>query len=853
VIFRALVLGNLRENLLRSIVALIAVSLGVALTLAIDLANATAVRSFSRSVNVISNHVNLQVTGVGAGFDERTLLRIQAVSGVQSASPAVDGSIAFRAPRGDFIGGEVLHAIGLDVLQPLPKSDAPEVSEGATSPPPPVDLGAVINQHGIFVSQRLAQRFHLAIGSPLRAVSGDRALEFHVAGILPPNPGVDSSTVFVDIATAQETFGRIGLLSRIDLVVDPDRLAAVQKAVQEVVPPGARVVEPRVRTNEIKRLLRSFQLNLAALGYVALLVGMFLIYNTVAISVVQRKAEIGTLRAAGATRGQIVAAFIGEGALFGAAGSLIGIGLGCALAVFTVAAVTKTTDVLYLSTHADSIFFRADLILKAFVAGLVFSLISAIAPAIEAARTPPALAMRSQGVGLGVDRPDPRWLWAGVLLLALAYVASRMPAIDAIPVFGYFSALCILAGLSLCAPAFLGAVAALVARIAGGGIALRLAAANVHASVRRLGVAVAATMVAVGMVTSVAVLIGSFSSTIVAWSNEALRADLFLQPSGFQDASVDARFSPGVVQRLRAVPGIEAIDTFRAFTVPYGGGLITVGGTNLRSFGQRGKLRILAGEPADEIARSLPGSNQIIASDPFAVRYNLGVGDVVHLDTPSGPADLRIAAIYNDYSSDAGVLIMDTSTFSRLYHDDSVSSLAIYASPGTDLTALRSRLQAAAAPAQIEIATNRELRDAVLRLFNATFAITYSLDVIAIVIAALGVVSTLFALVLERRREIAIARYLGLSTGGVRSMILGEAAQIGMAGAVLGIVAGLLLGLLLVFVINRQAFGWLIELRVPWGALASDGALVVLTALLAGLYPAALAARIRTADALRAE
>jgi putative ABC transport system permease protein len=859
-IFRSLVAGNVRENGLRSFVTVAAVALGVSIGLAIDLADGTAVRSFASSVNIIANRVNLQVLGIGRPFDERTLLRVERIDGVADASPVIEGSIAVGARAGDPFAGDVLRVQGLDITRPLPKARDQEVDVpgafGASGGQG--DLAALVAGDGAIISRRLATRYHLRAGSEVRALAGDRPVRLTIAGMLPETSGIDSSTVFVDIATAQDVLQKAGKLDRIDIVADPARLTQVEAAVARALPPGARVIEPKVRTSEIRRMLRSFTLNLAALSYVALLVGMYLIYNTVAISVVQRKPEIGTLRALGATRGEIFRAFLGEGLLFGVAGSAAGVAAGCLLAQVSVQAVSRTVDTLYVGTHADRVIYDPLLLLKAFLLGIVFAVMSAVAPALDAARTPPALAMRSHGVGLGVAGARGWWDAAGAGLLVLAYVLSRFPAVDAIPVFGYASALCVIAGVSLLSPRAVGVIAsasaALAGRIGGApGIWLKLAAANVRSSLRRNGVAVAALMVAIGMVTSVSILISSFRTTVVAWSDEALRADLFVRPLGLQDAGNDARFSPGVAARVRAVRGVDAVDTFRAISVPYNGSITTVGATDFGAFEARSKIRMLSGLSVPELSAALPNADRLIASDPFAVRYGVKTGDRVTLETAEGPRRFTVVSIYNDYSSDAGVLLMDTTTFKRVYHDDSINSLAVYAKPGVDLSDLRSRIERAVEPLRIDVQTNRELRAFVVAIFNRTFAITYALDVIAIVVAALGVVSTLFALVLERRREIAILRYLGLATGGVRGMVFGEAACIGLTGGLLGVFTGILLGLLLVYVINRQAFGWLIELRVPWGLLASTVALVVATAIAAGLYPAAVAARIRTSDALRAE
>jgi putative ABC transport system permease protein len=304
---------------------------------------------------------------------------------------------------------------------------------------------------------------------------------------------------------------------------------------------------------------------------------------------------------------------------------------------------------------------------------------------------------------------------------------------------------------------------------------------------------------------------------------------------------------------VRAVPGVAAVDTVRAISIPFRGSLTTLGAADFHTIAERNKLRFLGHVDTRALARSIPGTLGAVISEPFATRFGVRPGDDIPIETPSGPVKLHALAIYNDYSSDAGVALMDRGTFARLFHDDSVNSLAIYAVPGTDLAELRSRVIRAVLPARIDVQTTRELRALVISIFNRTFAITYALYIISIAIAVLGVVSTLFALVLERKREIGLMRYLGLTLGDVRRMVFYEAGYIGFLGGASGVIVGTLLALLLIFTINRQAFGWLIELHMPYDFLAEALVLVVVAAVIAGIYPAQVAARIRTAEAVRAE
>jgi putative ABC transport system permease protein len=311
-------------------------------------------------------------------------------------------------------------------------------------------------------------------------------------------------------------------------------------------------------------------------------------------------------------------------------------------------------------------------------------------------------------------------------------------------------------------------------------------------------------------------------------------------------------FSPTLLTRIHTVAGIASIDTIRAYSLPFRGRLTTLAGTEMAALIARPRLRMLVGD-VRRSAAALEAGRAVLISEPFATRFGVSVGDSLALPTAHGLLSVTIAGIYNDYSSDSGIILLDRAASARAFNDNGVDSVAIYVKPGTNIEQVRQALTRAAAPARVDLESTSELRRVVIEIFDRTFAITYALYIIAIVIAVLGVISTLFALVLERRREIGILRYLGLETAGVRMMVLYEAAGIGALGGALGILVGMALSLDLIYVINRQSFGWLIELTTPYAFLVSAFFAVLVVATLAGIVPANIAARIRTAEALREE
>ena len=850
-LFRALVLGYLRRNSLRAAATLLAVVLGTAVAYAIDLANATSVASFARSVDVIANRVNLQVFGIGPGFDERKLLAVERLDGVESASPVVEGEVVVGARHGVPQSGEILHVLGIDATRAaLPVA----FFAAQASSPTQFDLNAFINENGIVISSRIAQAYRLHIGSLLHATAGPHDVALRVMGIEPARGvGVDSSVVFADLATAQPLFSKIGRLSRIDLIVQNNRIGAVQKRLIAMLP-GTRVLTPHVRADEIRRMLASFAMNLSALADVALLVGMYLIANAVSISVVQRRAQIATLRALGASSRSIFGVFAAEGAIYGVVGAAIGLVVGALLANLSVGAVQETVSTLYVGSHADHVAYSWTATVRAFLLGAGAAILASVLPAREAARTSPAFAMRTQGsYERDATRLVRRATPIGFAVLLFAWGLAKLPAIHGMPLFGYASGLMIILGATFCSPALVLSAAWLLGKCGIRGPAFSSALAFLRASPRRFATAVTSLAVAVGMAVAIALLVASFRTTVVSWTRDALGADLYIKTPGAVDASFQGYFSPHDVRLVRNVPGVAAVDTFRGIDIVIDGRSATLGATDFSSIQKRNKLRFLGHVDLAQLAQRMRGQDVAVISEPFATNFSRDVGQTVIVPSLHGPVELKIIAIYNDYSTAGGSLIVDRSTFARLYHDDGVDSIAVYARPGVPLALLRTRIERAVAPLRMDINTNRELRTFAIGIFDRTFAITSALYVIALTIAMLGVIGTLFALVTEKRVEIGLLRYLGMTRAQVRTSVLVQAAFVGVVAAGLGIAIGLALGALLVFVINRQSFGWLIEWHAPMSIFVQAFVMTLVAALLAALYPGILAARIRGTEVLRVE
>jgi putative ABC transport system permease protein len=441
------------------------------------------------------------------------------------------------------------------------------------------------------------------------------------------------------------------------------------------------------------------------------------------------------------------------------------------------------------------------------------------------------------------------------LCLAGTWVLSRQGPLNGLPVFGFLAALALVFGVSFLVPAVLYLTSRIAARpLQRLGVAGRLAHASLAGAIPRIAVSLAALSASLAMLVAIAVMIGSFRETVVYWVGQTLQADLFISTARRSNVDIQPTISPALESAVRADPAVAAVDRFRGLSLPYRDRLIVLGS------GDFGVLldhtTLLFKEPRDGGAamRDAVGRDDVIVSEAFAMRFAAKRGDRIVLPTPKGPRRFTVAATYYDYSTDRGVVLMDRATFVRYFGDLPPTNLTVYLHPHEDADRVRARLLARlGSEHRVFIHTNASLRSEVLRIFDSTFAITYGLEAIAILVALLGVTGTLVTLMIERRRDVAVLRLLGADLGQLTRMIVIEAGLLGLLGQALGMVAGVGLALILIYVVNVQSFGWTIQLHAPVRFLAQATLLVVAAAILAGWYPARLAAGLRPVEEVTVE
>ncbi len=821
------------------------VALGVAVYLAIQIANHSANRAFAATIDLVAGKAELQITGPGRGLPEEVLPVVMRQPGIAAATPLVRGVVTLPD-----LPGEYLQILGLDIFT-NESFRTFELSDFAVGE---FDVQRwLAGPDTIAVAEAFARRHHLQPGDALRAqldgvdrvlrvgfimrASGPAALEEHFAAM--------------DIGWAQELFGQRGKLSAIQLrLIDPRELEAVMTSLRTLVPPDATVTTPAQRGAQVANMLGGFELNLTAMSLVSLLVGMFLIYNTVSASVVRRRHEIGILRSLGVKRNEIRALFLAEALALGAVGVLVGLIGGVFLARALVGPVSETISSLYVLLNVQHVVVTPWMIGSAAALGLASVLLAAWLPANAAAKMDPVRALHAGSIIEQAKSLSPRWHWSGLLAVLLALVLSILALATGPASLGFGAAFFVLAGFSFLVPRVTLWFSALADRMLCRPVEARLAAANVSRALVRNAVTIAALAAAVAMAIGVSVMVFSFRRTVETWIEQTLVADLFIAPAANEIVGPSSFIPPAAIDFVARHAAVAEIDTFRQMNLQMRGKTVAVAvirGT------ERRRLRFVRGDAVEKVGRFAKGEG-VLVSESFARRHGVREGEAIEFMTPEGPRGFAVVGVFYDYTRDQGVVYMNEKTFLPLWKDDRVNSLAVYLRPGASAEALTAQFRAEfSKTGQFMILSNGELRRRVFEIFDQTFAVTYVLRTIAVLVAIVGIALTLTTLITERARELGLLRALGASVGQLRKLLLWEAAMIGLLAAVVGLFSGICLSLVLTGVINRAFFGWTIELAIPWSALAVTPLWIVAAAVVAGLLPAWRAGQLVIAEALREE
>jgi len=851
ILFR-LVQHSISRSFLQSVLFIVGVALGVAVVVAIDLANGSASRAFALSAETVTGKATHQIIGGVNGLPTELYRQLREELHLEAVAPVIEESV--RSPE---LGDQPLRLLGVDPFAEPPFRDYltnAQVDGGER------DAFAALNQflttpNAILISAGLAGQYGVQAGDSITLDSGGRPVTALIAGTLATDDPLTAQAldglILTDIASAQEMAGRPGTISRIDLIL-PDGFDPA--AIRALLPPDATLTTPRDSSSALAQMTDAFELNLQALSLLALVVGMFLIYNTVTFSVVRRRQVLGTMRALGATRRQIFGLILGEALLLGLIGTIIGLSLGILFGRASVKLIAQTISDLYFAVNVQGVTLDGLTLAKGVAVGLLASLFAALVPSVDATRTPPAGSMRRSALEERTRRLLP-WLTAGaggVIVFGVLLLALPISNLS----FSFGGLFAIVVGGALLTPMLLVVLMPLITPITGHlfGVPGKLGPRSVSRSLSRTSIAVAALTVAVSVIVGVSVMIDSFRGTIGDWLDVTLGADIYVSPPALTAVRSRGDFDPALADVVRALPGVERVVAGRntSTAAPDYPQLPPVN-LNVADGEVTSTPRQFVWQAEGDYWQALLDGG-VMVSEPFAFRRGITPENAaITLATSRGNVTFPVIGVYYDYTSDQGAVFMADPVYHQFYDDPYISTLAVFLQPGADLNAALEAVRDELAGTDMLVRSNRALRDNVFEVFERTFAITQALRMLAVAVAFIGILSALMALQIEQARQFGVMRANGMSRRQLWVFTLTQTAAMGVTAGLAALPIGTALAVVLISVINVRSFGWTMQLRLAPGEYALAFAVAVGAAVAAGLYPAFRLGRMNVSRALRME
>lgn len=854
---------------LQSLFFILGVAIGVAMIVAIDLANGSASRAFALGTETVTGRSTHQIVGGPSGLDEQVYTKLRRELGYRQSAPVVENYVIATQ-----LDAQPMRLLGIDPFADEPFRSYLGTGDVAAGANATFLSDLMVRPNTVLLSTDVANRYHLRVGDKMTVRIGSRTTQLEIVGLLAPSDDLSrralQGLLITDIASAQEVLQRLHKLDRIDLIVTNDAAGAADlQRIAASLPPGARIEPAAARGGTVNEMSAAFSLNLTALSLLALVVGMFLIYNTVTFSVVQRRPVLGSLRALGMTRREVYGLILAEAGFLGIIGTALGLGLGVILGRGAVQLVTQTINDLFFVVAVREIDIPLVTLVKGAIIGICAALLGAAIPAYEATSVPPAGALQRSNVEERTRAFLP-WISVGGLLLLALGAALLIPEWNLIIAFAGLFAI-ILGGALLTPILTLGLMNALqwfLNRRAG--VIERMAPRTIMRSLSRMSVAVAALMVSVSVIIGVGVMIGSFRTTVESWLDDVLQADIFISPPALNANQVLATLDPSVVARLKNFPGITNLATTRGVNVTAflpGSNPTLPAPTVANESGGEVQVRLVA------LSQDLAGAKRryraaignwqttwqaleaggVTINEPMANRLHLNVGDPLTIQTDRGLHVFSIIGVAVDFDVNNVVMIHDP-VYRQFWDDREISAIALFVAPGVNLDDKVNEIRTAlAGQNEVVVRSNRNTRQNALDVFDRTFSITVALQLLATLVAFIGIFSTLMSLQLERSREIGVLRSNGMTRRQLWRLSLWETGLVGSSAGLIAMPMGFLLAIILIYIINLRSFGWTLQIQLQPSHFVQAFAVALGAALLAGLYPAWRMGQMQPASALRSE
>lgn len=830
-----------RANLLRILMLILGIALGVAGVIAIDIAKTSVAKSFDLSTAALTSRSTHQIVGSNFTIPQSLFTRLRTDLGIQQSAPIISAHLMVKE-----FNQTPLTLLGIDPFSEMHFRDLAVRFQDKGS-----DLSSLLTHGtGVLVSAATALEYGLEQNDPLTLVFGERQVQTHIAGVLDTR---DSSTntvfqglILADISLAQEILGWTDHISRIDLILtDP----AMAHQVREILPQGVVLVETSRQNQVVRELSRSFEASLTAFSMLALFMGIFLIYNTVSFSITRRRSLNGTLRALGATRGEIFKTVMAEVMIYALVGSGLGILLGILMGKGAVLAVCSTVSDMYFTLTVSRMHLTPATLLKGLAAGIISSFMASVLPATTAAQTLPINLMQRSAGETALKKYLPWITLAGILILGLSimilFFFTHAPGLDFVSVFLMF------AGSALVAPwvilVLIRGFGVLVSPF--GGVMARMALGNIRRSLSQTSVLIASLMVVTSVYIGIDIMTSSFRFSIIDWVDGNIGGDIHV-------SSVDTlnrALPPDLLVKIQAMPQVAGVSAYNIHPIFSR----TTGEVHIFSYITDLSNKKWSWTAVEEV-RLPPLLDQgwIFVSEIFAHANQIESqnGAQVVLETLKGPVTFQIAGIFRDFFMGGGRIIVGRKTMQEFWGHEDVTALQVFLHNSKDAGPVMEKIRLyVPGQAMVKVVSGVEIKRNILKVFDKTFLITSALQMLTAIVALTGILNSVMALVLERTRELGILRACGAETGQVGRMLLAECTLSGLIAGIMALPLGGAVAWVLIYGVNRQSFGWTYDLILSPRIFFQAVALAGVAALLAGIFPAVKAGRTNIPKALRME
>lgn len=823
--------------------SVLGIAMGVAIVVSIDIASFSSSKAFNLSLDAVAGKATHQITGNSDGIPDSFYRSLRKDKGIRNIAPVIESYVSIQDS-----GRRVFKLLGVDFFAERPFRDY--FSETDSS------AGDVFNKlftkpNSIILSGENMKKLNLSPGDSVKVLINGKEKYLYIAGFIKENDNNRSAleNLFItDIASAQELTEKKNNIDYIDVIINNE---SEEKIINSLLPDGFALQKSGSRSQTAEQMLDAFNINLTSLSLLALIVGLFLIYNTMTFSVIQRRILIGTLRSIGVTSGEISRLILKESLIIGIAGTIAGFAAAYFISKYLLIIISRTINDLYYVVSVREIYISPFIIIKGISLGVIATLLSALKPAKEASGVHPRSAMIRSEQESSIIKKIPRMTIAGILFIIAGAVTLIIPSKNIW--LSYFGILPVITGFSLLTPLVIIIVEKIFSPVYKKlfGITGKMSSRSILQNISRTYIAIAALSLAVAATVGVGTMVSSFRSTVIDWLETRLNADVFISAPSLISRRNDAVLNEEILDKIKAIEEVKDYNFYREVEIFQDGKRYHLLASGLSKRSYKG-FKFKEGNPEDAWKSFEEG--EIFVSEPFAYRNDLSVGSKLVLKTDKGMREFRVAGVYYDYASDQGLITIQYRHFKEYWNAKGYSGISVFVKDDKAIGTVKDRIQSLdTGGQQLVVRTYKFLRDSSVEIFDRTFLVANVLQILSVIVAFIGILSSLMSLQLERKRELGILRANGLLPSQLFLMVNLQTLLMGLIAGLTALPLGNILAAILIYIINKRSFGWTMQFEILPGILAEALLLSLAAALLAGIYPAYKMSKTSPANALREE